>query len=121
MSGVLAFRARRRAGTRGAACITAPRSMQRRTQAKNQFDTILNTVVVPLTSLATARSGVRGMGLSSLMTLLVSKLFTGGLLLVTWWVVLGLILGLTDRCDDSAVRASENNGLDVDEGSRYHC
>jgi O-antigen ligase len=40
---------------------------------------------------------IRGVVLSSFFAILCSKLFMGGLLLVTWWIALAVILGFTQR------------------------
>jgi hypothetical protein len=60
---------------------------------------------------------VRGIALSSFASLLCSKLFVGGLLLVTWWIALAVIIGFTERFFLSGSQHPENHFLRKDEDS----
>jgi O-antigen ligase len=59
----------------------------------------------------------RGTVLSSYISLLCSKLFMGGLLLVTWWIALAVIIGFAWRFSLSESQTSNMDLLGRDEGS----
>jgi len=50
---------------------------------------------------------IRGIGVSTLASVLCTKLFTGGLLLVTWWIALGIVIGFTQRSSFSNSQRSK--------------
>jgi O-antigen ligase len=60
---------------------------------------------------------VRGIALSSFASLLCSKLFVGGLLLVTWWITLAIIIGFVERFPFSGSQNGKNRYWAKDEGS----
>jgi hypothetical protein len=60
---------------------------------------------------------VRGIALSSFVALLCSKLFMGGLLLVTWWIALAVIIGFTQRFSFAHGQNFAPHGVFANEGS----